>query len=54
MVYFTLTLINEQDLLLQKGEKEYPFQIGEVNEGMYLLLIESDKGERVTQRIIKK
>jgi len=43
-----------KDLLQSKGKKEYPFQIGEVSEGMYLLLIETDKGERVTQRIIKK
>lgn len=43
-----------KDLPQLKGKKEYPFQIGEINEGMYLLLIESDKGERVTQRIIKK
>ena len=42
------------DLIQPKGKKEYRFQIGEVKEGMYLLLIESDKGERVTQRIIKK
>ena len=43
-----------KDLHQLKGKKEYSFQIGEVSEGMYLLLIESDKGERVTQRIIKK
>ncbi len=43
-----------KDLVQSKGKKEYPFQIGDVSEGMYLLLIETDKGERVTQRIIKK
>ena len=43
-----------KDLVQSKGKKEYPFQIDDVSEGMYLLLIETDKGERVTQRIIKK
>ncbi len=43
-----------KDILQQPCKKEYPVQIGEVSEGMYLLLIETDKGERVTQRIIKK
>jgi hypothetical protein len=37
-----------------KGMLEYEIAIGELKEGIYLILVETDKGERIVQRIIKK
>lgn len=37
-----------------KGIQTYTYQIGELSEGMYLLVITTDKGEKVSTRIVKK
>jgi hypothetical protein len=36
------------------GSHTIGFSVGNLSEGMYLLLIESDKGERIVQRMVKK
>lgn len=37
-----------------KGVHDYTAGMGELKEGIYMVLIETDKGERVVQRIIRK
>jgi hypothetical protein len=43
-----------QNLKQAKGIQTYTYQIGELTEGMYLLIITTDKGEKVSTRIVKK
>jgi hypothetical protein len=43
-----------QNLNQAKGIQTYTYQIGELTEGMYLLIITTDKGEKVSTRIVKK
>jgi hypothetical protein len=43
-----------QNLKQIKGTQTYTYQIGELTEGMYLLIITTDKGEKVSTRIVKK
>lgn len=43
-----------QNLKQAKGTQTYTYQIGELTEGMYLLIITTDKGEKVSTRIVKK
>jgi len=43
-----------QNLKQAKGIQTYTYQIGELTEGMYLLIITTDKGEKVSTRIVKR
>ena len=43
-----------QNLNQTKGIQTYTYQIGELTEGMYLLIITTNKGEKVSTRIIKR
>ncbi|MFY7732843.1 MAG: T9SS type A sorting domain-containing protein [Bacteroidia bacterium] len=43
-----------QNLNQAKGTQTYTYQIGELTEGMYLLVITTDKGEKVSTRIVKR
>ncbi len=43
-----------QNLNQAKGIQTYTYQIGELTEGMYLLIITTDKGEKVSTRIVKR
>lgn len=43
-----------QNLKQAKGTQTYTYQIGELTEGLYLLIITTDKGEKVSTRIVKK
>jgi hypothetical protein len=43
-----------QNLNQAKGKQTYTYQIGELTEGMYLLIITTNKGEKLSTRIVKK
>jgi hypothetical protein len=43
-----------QNFKQAKGIQTYTYQIGELTEGMYLLIITTDKGEKVSTRIVKR
>jgi len=43
-----------QNLNQAKGKQTYTYQIGELTEGMYLLIITTNKGEKVSTRIVKR
>lgn len=43
-----------QNLKQAKGIQTYTYLIGELTEGMYLLIITIDKGEKVSTRIVKR